>query len=121
MGFAIPISDVEDIIKDLINGKNDEGGLTLGIEGYMTTSNALSGYRLPEGFYISAITSGGNADKSELEIGNIITEIDGNKVTALEVIKKVLNKKDKGDNVTLKVKYVSGREYKEKEINITLN
>ena len=36
MGFAIPISDVEDLIKDLINGKNDEGGLLLGIEGYMT-------------------------------------------------------------------------------------
>ena len=121
MGFAIPISDVEDIIKDLINGKNDTGALTLGIEGYMTTSGNIASYRLPKGFYVSSITTGGNADKSELEIGNIITEIDNNKVTSLETIKKVLNNKEKGDKVTLKVKYASRNEYKEKEIIITFN
>ena len=117
MGFAIPISDVESLIEDLINGKNDEGRVTLGIEGYMTNS----GYRLPEGFYVSSITDGGNADKSDLEIGNIITEIDNNKVTSIETIRKVLNKKEKGDKVTLKIKYASKNEYKEKEITITLN
>ena len=121
MGFAIPISDVESIITKLINGENDEGGLTLGIEGYMTNSGAIYNYNLPEGFYISVITSGGNAEKSELEIGNIITEIDNNKVTSIETIRKVLNKKEKGDTVLLKVKYVSRNEYKEKEITITLN
>jgi len=118
MGFAIPISDVESIIENLINGKNDKA-LTIGIEGYMT--NEMSNYRFPTGFYVSAITSGGNAEKTDLEIGNIITEIDGNQVTSLDVIKKVLNKKEKGDKVTLKVKYPSRNEYKEKEIIVTLN
>ena len=80
-----------------------------------------SEYKLPEGFYVSSITSGGNADKSDLEIGNIITEIDNNKVTSVETIKKVLNKKEKGDKTTLKVKYASRNEYKEKTITITLN
>lgn len=120
MGFAIPISDVEDIIETLIKGENDIGGLTLGIEGYMTNSGNIAGYKLPEGFYIASITSGGNADESELEIGNIITEIDNNKITSIETIRKVLNKKNEGDTVTLKVKYVSRNEYKEKEIIITL-
>lgn len=121
MGFAIPISDVEDIIETLINGQNDEGGLSLGIEGYMTSTNGMSNYGFPTGFYVSSIVEGGNADKSELEIGNIITEIDGKNVTAIESIRKVLNNKDAGDSVTLKVKYVSGKTYKEKEIKITLN
>ena len=121
MGFAIPISDVEDLIKKLINGENDIDGITLGIEGYMTNSNDMSSYNLPEGFYISAITNGSNAEKSELEIGNIIIEIDNNKVTSVETIRKVLNKKDKGDKVKIKVKYASKNEYKEKEITITLN
>ena len=119
MGFAIPISDVESIIQELISGKNDEG-LLLGIEGYMTTSSYRT-YNLPEGLYVSVIIEGGNAENSELEIGNIITEIDGNKVTSLDTIKKVLNKKEKGDTVSLKVKYASKNTYKEKEINITLN
>lgn len=121
MGFAIPISDVEEIIKTLISGKNDQGGVTLGIEGYMTGSQSISGYNLPEGFYVAKITSGGNADNSELEIGNIITEVDSNKVTSIDTIKKVLNKKEKGDKVTLKIKYASKNEYKEKEIVVTLN
>ena len=121
MGFAIPISDVEGIIKDLINGKNDEGGITIGIEGYMTNSGELANYRMPEGFYVSAITKDGNAEKSDLDIGNIIVEIDGKKVTSLDVIRKVLNQKEKGDKVTLKVKYPSRNEYKEKEITITLS
>ena len=121
MGFAIPITDVEELIKKLINGENDSESLTLGIEGYMTNSGNIANYKLPEGFYISSIIKDGNADKSELEIGNIITEIDNNKVTSLDTIKKVLNKKEKGDKVTLKIKYTSRNEYKEKEIILTLN
>ena len=121
MGFAIPISDVEELIKELINGKNDSGAVTLGVEGYMTNSGNITAYKLPEGFYISVITKDGNAYKSELEIGNIITEIDNNKVTSIDSIKKVLNKKEKGDKVTLKINYPSQNEYKEKEVIITLN
>ena len=120
MGFAIPISDVTSIIESLMNGENDEGGLTLGIEGYMTNTSYISNYGLPTGFYVASITSGGNADKSELEIGNIITEIDNTKITSIETLRKVLNRKEKGDKVTLKVKYASRNEYKEKEIVITL-
>ena len=121
MGFAIPISDVENTIKDLINGKNDEGNLLLGIEGYMTNDSGIADYGLPVGFYVSKISPDGNAVKSDLEIGNIIIEIDKNKVTSLDVIRKVLNKKEKGDKVTLKVKYPSRSEYKEKEITIVLS
>ena len=121
MGFAIPISDVKSIIETLIKGENDTSSVSLGIEGYMTNSGYMAGYRLPEGFYISEITNGGNADISGLEIGNIITAIDNNKVTSIETIKKVLNKKEKGDKVTLKIKYVSRNEYKEKDITIALN
>ena len=120
MGFAIPISDVEKIIQELIKGNNDEGGVTLGIEGNMTTNYSKSD-EVPDGFYIMAISKDGNAAKSELEIGNIITEIEGKKVESVETIKKVLNKKEKGDKVTLKVAYANKNEYKEKEIVVELN
>lgn len=121
MGFAIPISDVEELIANLMNGGSDADSLTLGIEGYMTNSGYISGYNLPEGFYVSKIVSGGNADKSDLEIGNIITAVDGNKVELVNDISDALYKKKVGDSVTLKVLYVSGREYKEKEIKVKLN
>ena len=120
MGFAIPISDVEELIKTLISGEDDNSSLTLGIEGGMT-GTTLSSYNMPSGFYVTNIVSGGNADKSDLEIGNIITEIDGNKVTSVQTIKKVLDKKKKGDKVTLKVKYINKKEYSEKEIIVNLS
>ena len=126
MGFAIPISDVKDIINKLIKGENDTGSnninnLTLGIEGVMTNSETLESYRLPTGFYVSVIIPGGNASNSELEKGNIITEIDNVEVTSINSISRVLNKKKKGDKIILKVKYTDGNEYREKEILITLN
>lgn len=120
MGFAIPMSVISPIIEKLINGENDEG-LSLGIEGYMTTSGAIANYKLPSGLYVSAISAGSNAEKSDLEIGNIITSIDGIEVTSVDTVKKVINKKERGDKVVLVVKYVSHSEYKEKEIGVTLN
>ena len=120
MGFAIPISNVESLIDTLIKGEDDKGGMVLGIEGYVTTSGLFSYYGLPEGFYISKILPDSNAEAAGLEIGNIITEIDNNKVTSLNTIKKVLNTKNVGDSVTLKIKYPNRNEYLEKEVAITL-
>ena len=76
---------------------------------------------MPTGFYISKITSGSSADKSELEIGNIITKIEGNEVTSLSDIQDVLSKLNKGDKVNLTISYISDREYKEKDIKVTLS
>ena len=121
MGFAIPITEIKTVLETLIQGENDTSNLNLGIEGYITTSGYISSYQLPSGFYVSKIVEGGNADKSELEIGNIITEIDGTSVTSIDTIRKVLNKKNQGEEVILKIKYPSKNEYKEKEIKIILN
>ena len=120
MGFAIPVSNVESVIKTLIKGENDSKALTLGVQGYMTNSSTFD-YGMPEGFYISVIVQGSNADKAGLEIGNIITKIDDTDVTSLNDLKKVLNGKEKGDTALLKIKYVSGNKYKEKEVKVTLN
>ncbi len=120
MGFAIPISDVNELITDLINGEEISEGATLGIEGYMTNQGYGVSYNVPTGFYIAGITSGSAADKAGLEIGNIITEIDGEKVESVSDIQNVLYDKKSGDEITLKISYVSGREYQEKEVKVTL-
>ena len=122
MGFAIPISDVKTLIEQLIKGENDTSdNLTLGIEGYMTTSQEMAAYRLPTGIYVSSIMPGSNASKSELEVGDIITQIDNIEITSIDSIKKVLNQKEKGSKVTLKIKYISRNEYKDKDVIVTLN
>lgn len=123
MGFAIPISDVKDLITDLMNGKevNESNGPVLGVAGNMTTDIYGSYYNVPVGFYISDITKGSGAEKAGLEIGNIITEIESKPVTEFSVLSDILSTKKAGDKVTLKIKYVSGREYKEKTVKVTLS
>ncbi len=118
MGFAIPISNVSELITSLMNGEEDEA-VTIGIEGYIIEDE--NAYNMPAGFYVSRIVSGSGADKSDLEIGNIITKINGKEVTALSDIQSVLYDLKKGDKVTLTVSYVNGRQYKEKDVVVTLS
>lgn len=116
MGFAIPISDVEDLIVDLMNGEEDSNGVTIGIEGYMT--NTGINYNFPLGFYISSILPDGNAANSDLEIGQIITKIDGEEVESFSDLSNALYEKSIGDSATLTVKYIDGNHYSEKEVAI---
>ena len=120
MGFAIPISDVKDLIGQLMNGEDDLSGGTIGVEGFMTTDYENTS-NLPKGFYIQKITKGSGADKAELEIGNIITEIDGKKVEEFSVISDYLDEKNKGEEIELTIAYPSGREYKEKTVTVKLS
>ncbi len=121
MGFAIPISDVKELITSLMNGEEDKSDATIGIEGYIITEDQSTAYNMPRGFYISKIVEGGGADKANLEIGNIITEINGNKVEDIEDIRDVVYAAKKGDVVKLKISYISGKQYKEKEVDVTLS
>jgi serine protease Do len=120
MGFAIPISDVKDLINQLMNGEDDLSGGSIGVEGFMTTDFENTS-NLPKGFYIQKITKGSGADKAELEIGNIITEIDRRKVEEFSVISEYLDGKNKGEEIELTIAYPSGREYKEKTVKVKLS
>lgn len=120
MGFAIPISSVSNLIESLMNGEEEQTA-TLGIEGYMINESYSKSYNMPVGFYISKIVNGSGADASKLEIGNIITKIDDIDVKSFSDISNYLYEKKKGDTVKLVVKYTSGREYKEKEVSVTLS
>lgn len=121
MGFAIPITDVKELVTSLMNGESDTSGGMIGIEGYTISEQLSKNYNMPTGVYISKIVDGSGADKAGLEIGNIIEEIDGNKVSKIEDITDYLYNKKKGEKVILKISYISGRQYKEKDVEVTLS
>ena len=121
MGFAIPISDVKELITSLMNGEEDKTDVKIGIEGYVITESQSQNYSIPQGWYISKIVAGSGADKAGLEIGNIITEVEGKKVEKTSDVTDVLYGKKKGDKITLKINYISGRQYKEKNVEVTLS
>lgn len=116
MGFAIPISDVKDLITDLMNGKTvkeEKDGIMLGVSGSMITNPVM-------GFYISSVEEDSNAMNANLRVGDIITAIDGRKVRNIETIGKVLQRSKVGDKITLNVVYLNGNNYTEKEVEVTL-
>ncbi len=119
MGFAIPITDVKDLIETLMNGQEDNSDATIGIKGNMVSED--SGYNMPTGFYITEVIDGTGADKAGLEIGNIITKIEGKEVKSISDIQGVLYTKKKGDKVTLTISYTDKKSYKEKEVEVTLS
>ena len=121
MGFAIPISDVKELIEGLMNGEEiDDSDVVLGIEGYIVTEAQSKNYNIPQGFYISKVTEGKAAEKAGIEMGNIVTEIEGKKVESVETIKGILLDKKVGDKVKVKVSYISKNKYIEKEVEVTL-
>ena len=121
MGFAIPISDVKEIVTRLMNGEEDVSNASMGVEGYMVDEKISKSYNMPVGFYISKIVSGSGADKADLEIGNIITEIEGQQVKAFDDIRDIIYSKKKGDKIKIKISYINGRKYSEKEVVVTLS
>ena len=121
MGFAIPITDVKELITALMNGEEDTTGGVIGIEGYMVSETQSETYNMPEGIYISKIIAGSGADKAGLEIGNIIIGIDNNDITKFSDLTDYLYTKKKGEKVVLKINYISGRQYKEKEVEVVLS
>ena len=121
MGFAIPITDVRELVTTLMNGEEDKSGGVIGIEGYAITEQQSVSYNMPIGIYISKIVDGSGADKAGLEIGNIIVGIDDKEVTKFTDVTDYLYNKKKGDKVKLKINYISGRQYKEKEVEVTLS
>lgn len=121
MGFAIPITDIKDLIEKLMNGKNDEGGGTIGIGGKIINEEQSRSLNCPVGFYITEVTANSGADKAGLERGNIVTKIDGKEVKSLSVIKSITNSKEKGDKVILTISYLEKNDYKEKEVEVTLS
>ena len=121
MGFAIPITDIKDLVTSLMNGEEDKTGGVIGIEGYVITEQQSTNYNMPIGIYISKIVDGSGADKAGLEIGNIIVGIDDKEVKEFSDITDYLYNKKKGEKVTLKINYISGRQYKEKTVEVILS
>ena len=121
MGFAIPITDVKDLIETLINGEEEPESGTIGIEGVIITQSQSTSLNVPIGFYVSKVVEGSGAEQAGIEMGNIITKIDGEAVEELADIQNVLYNKRKGDTVILTVSYQNKNKYDEKEVEVTLS
>lgn len=126
MGYAIPISDVTEVMNDLMNRqtrtKVDETQRgTLGIVGTDVNAQSAEVYNMPEGVFISEVVEGGAAEKAGLTKGSIITKFDGTKIDSMETLKAQLEYYKVGETVEVTVQMPEKNgEYKEETMEITL-
>ena len=125
MGYAIPISRVSDIIDNLMNQTtrtkvdSDKQG-TIGIKGINVTSDVQEKYNLPEGIYVSSVTSGSPADKAGIKKGDVIVKYKGKDVTTMDGLQEKMALCKAGDKAEITVKRADNGEYKSITCNVTL-
>jgi len=128
MGFAIPITRAIPIIEELMNretlSKVDEAEQgTIGISGATVTSDVSKAYNMPVGVYVAQILENGGAatSNSDLREGDIITAINGQSISSMEELQKMLQYYKAGTEVTLTVQRQDGQgSYAEAEVKVTL-
>jgi serine protease Do len=102
LGFAIPINDVKDVIKDLIEVGYVRGKPFIGISGRSITKEMSEWYQMPEGIYVLSVTKGSSADNVGIKRGDIIIELNGKKVVTHAELEQEKNKFKAGDKVVIK-------------------
>ena len=104
-GYAIPISDAEPIINDLMSEKyvSDDDKVYLGIYGQDVPESYQERFGWPEGVYVSQVTTGSPASLAGLQSGDIITSINGKNTKTMEDLQSILEGCKVGDKITLNV------------------
>lgn len=125
MGYAIPISDVVDVLNELMNKETrtkvpESQRGAIGIKGITVAADMSQYYNMPEGVYVSEIIEGGGADKAGLPVNSIITKIDGNSVDSMEELQEELQYYRAGDTVELTIQVQDRSGYVKEKINVTL-
>jgi len=115
MGFAIPINATKDIYQELKDYSKVKRPY-IGISGTDITDQLSKTYNLPIGIYVKTIENFSPAEKSGLQVADVIIEINETKITTMDELNAIKNKLKIGDEITLKIK----REGNDKDIKLTL-
>ncbi len=112
LGFAIPISDVRDIIQSLINYGYVVGRSYFGVSVQAVTDGSFFG--AVEGVYVAAIDADSPAEDAGLEVGDRIISMDGIEITSTNDIIDIRNSHEIGDKIPMVV------ERNDKEIELSI-
>lgn len=104
IGFALPINIVKDSISNFkTTGEFDRPFLGVAYKIISKQSALLN--EVPQGAYVQEVIAGSPAEKAGIKMGDIITEIDGKKLSdnESEPLATYINKKKIGDSIGLTV------------------
>ena len=112
MGFAIPINTANDIVDELIQNGYVSGRPSIGITG----QNVESADGKVSGVQVYSIDSRAKAASEGLQVGDVITAVDGTPTPDMDKVNELKQDKKAGDKLTLSVYRISTG----KTLNITI-
>lgn len=112
MGFAIPINIAKDIVDELIQNGYVSGRPSIGITG----QNVESADGKVSGVQVYSIDSRAKAASEGLQVGDVITAVDGTPTPDMDKVNELKQDKKAGDKLTLSVYRISTG----KTLNITI-
>ena len=102
-GYAIPINQAKTIAKELME-KGTVDKPYLGISGYSITDDFKKMYNINiNGVFVGKIESNSPAEKSGLQVSDIITAVDGQTINSIEELSKIISSHKSNDTITLSV------------------
>ena len=125
-GYAIPISKAQPILEELMNRKTRDKVSDQSKAGYLgikfadLSREAIQMYNMPAGAFVMAVVSGGAADNAGIQKSDIITKLDGQKVSSKADINDRLQYYTAGEEIEVEVARLNDGEYAESTITVTL-
>lgn len=114
---ALRINEIKDVIEKLMNGENPG---YLGLEGVAVTPDISGLTYSGEGIYVTQVKKDFPAMQAGIQSGDIITEINGAKVTSMASFRSEILKYKIGDSVKVTLERMGKGEYKPMEFEIKL-
>ena len=105
LGFAIPISDVQAIITDIMENGQVTGKAYLAIKAGTMNEQMAAQYNIDvtTGVFVFSTESGGAGEKAGLRLGDVITKLNDTTITSMTDLSAAKKNYKAGDTVTLTV------------------
>lgn len=126
MGYALPISDIQNIINDLIESdtttpdQTQSGEAFLGISAQTITDEYSELLGMPKGIYISSVEKGSAAEECGLQSGDIIFSFDGTEVSDMDTLHDMVVSHKAGDEVKIEYYRNYNGNYEKDTVTATL-
>ncbi len=104
IGFAVPVNTAVRVADQLVEG-GEINHPFIGVIGSSVTEELVQEEKLSatEGAYVAEIAKGSGSEKAGVEVGDVITAVDGTPIRSMDDLILQIRRKKVGDEVTLTV------------------
>ena len=111
LGFAIPSTQVKEIVDQIVAQGYVSGRPSIGITGEALSTFYQHYYRMPAGLYITEVEPGSDAAKKGIQEGDMLLYLGDTRVTSMEDLKTALYDCEVGEAMEVIV-YHKGQQYR---------